>query len=193
MSRIFNTIERYDIAIITAFRGKSEYCVLYPYNDENRIYTKSEKLDRNKILYSTLLKLKYGITKIDGSYIENFGNSDWRECKENSFFVVNLNNDSNFIKNIIKLGEYFCQDSVLLKPKNQKAYLYGTNYSDYPGYNKKFELGNFIGGIEAEFLSKIRNRPFIFREMFDSFEYLNNSGKYLVDKSSKPIIEFLKQ
>jgi hypothetical protein len=191
LSRIRSHVEKYDISMMTAFRGISEKCVIYPFKDEGKEYSKADNLQRNKTLYASLLKLHYGVTKIDGSYIENFGTPEARESKENSFFIVNINNDQKFIDNIIKLGKYYCQDSVLIKPTNQEAYLYGTNNSEFPGLNNKEVIGNFFGGIENQFLSRIRNRPFVFKEIFDSFENYNNSGKYLIDKNSELVLEYL--
>lgn len=91
--------------------------------------TPQENKVRNSQLKARLLTLGYGVTSIDGSYIEGFGQKGI-EVSEQSFLVVNLRDDSNFIDNIIELSEYFNQDSVLLKPKGNMAFLFGTNNAE---------------------------------------------------------------
>jgi hypothetical protein len=153
LSRIWQHISNHDCAIITAFRGS---------------YPKNQNLERNKKLKGSLLEVGCGVTATDGSFIEGYGSPKEREVKENSFFVVNLKSDPNFIGRIIKLGKYFEQDSVLIKEKgNENAYLYGTNDSDFPGLDQKLPVGTFKGGEKSQFMTKIRNRPFIFSEVTD--------------------------
>ena len=201
LSRIFEHIEDYDIAIISGCRENNLNCldkspkvpqssqiynpkvpqssqIYNPSSSENeeetKVYSKLENNRRSYILKGQLLELKYGVTAIDGNYIENFGTSDEKEVKEDSCFVVNINHDENFLKNIIKFGEDFCQDSVLLKPKGQDGYLYGTNHAPFPGFGEKKMQGTFKGGKTAEFLSKINGRPFV----FEHFDLKNVMGKW---------------
>lgn len=161
------------------------------YDDENiapiNVY---DNKGRNKKLYATLLSLRYGITKIKGSYIENYLSANAIEVKDDSYFVVNLKDDHRFIENIIELGKLFCQDSIVIIGKGgQNNYLYGTNHHEYPGLDTKVNLGFFKGGIEGEFMSKIKNRPFV----LESFKDLQNNTKYLVERDAKEIIKFLKK
>ena len=193
LSKIWSHINNYDIALITAWRDKLIDCAHYESQDEQGSkVTKSQKKMRNRELKASLLNLKYGVTSVDGSYIENFGaKAKEKEVKEDSFFVVNLKNDPAFFKNIKRLGEFYCQDSVLLKPKGKKAYLLGTNYSDFPGYGNKENVGNFKGGIESMFMSKVKGRPFIFEEVIRDFYSYNWGGKRSIHNISKKIISFL--
>jgi len=199
LSRIYNHIEKYDIAMLTAFRGKEENCINstsnlqekeIPYDlktksIEPKVYSKSENIQRNKELKAALLKLNYGVTAIDGSYIENYGSPDSREVAENSFLVVNIKNDANFFNNIIKLGKTYCQDSVFLKPIGKPGYLYGTNNAEFPGLDQKIEIGQFKGGKEAEFFSRIKNRAFTF-ESYDSF---SRNAKWAISKLAENVIK----
>lgn len=163
LSRIWQHIQNYDCAMITAFRNKDVDCIRYrPDNSDQEIPYK-EKLRRNRELHAILLGMGSGVTKVSGAFIEGFGTNNEKAVTENSFFVVNLKNDPNFFKKIVELGERYCQDSVLLKPKNsEKAYLYGTNNSDFPGLGEKYEVGIFKGGERSEFMTNIKGRPFIF-------------------------------
>lgn len=195
LSRIYKHILEHDCACITAFRGHKVNC-LKSIDDkpEGGQYTRQEKLQRNHKLYSMLMGFNYGVTRIDGTFIENFGNKDLeKEVKENTFFIVNLKNDPKFIENVINLGKHFCQDSVLIKEKNsEQAYLYGTNNMlDESGksmLNTKTPVGLFHGGIKSLFMSKIRNRPFAFFEDGTFYNLLTRG--YIFEKSKN---EFLRQ
>ena len=55
-----------------------------------------ENFERNRQLKAVLLNKGYGVTDVDGTYVEDFGTEAAKEVKEHSFFVVNLKNDSNF-------------------------------------------------------------------------------------------------
>lgn len=189
LSRIQQQVQQYEVATITAFRGKNDNCAVKN-NDvpEGAEYTKSQNMSRNKQLKAKLLSFGYGVTAIDGSYIENF-NSDSedarREVKEDSFFVVNLKDDPNFKSNIIELGKVFCQDSVLIKDEDG-YYLYGTNNAEWPSLGSKEKVGSrFVAGIEREFMSKIRNRPFSFEsktpELADLIENINSNKFYNIN------------
>lgn len=183
INRIMNFINAFDIACITAFRGKFQYATKHTFDDRpkelqdedesNGItepidktpyqYTMQEKKKRNSRLKATLLKMGYGVTSIKGNYIENYHTEDEFETGEDSFFVVNLNNDANFYQNIFELSEYYNQDCFLYKPKNdENAYNIGTNMSEYPGYNQKDNVGKFHINIDNEFLSRIGNKSFAF-------------------------------
>ena len=62
---------------------------------------------------------------------------------EDSWFVVNSKDDSNFISTIVKLGGMYCQDSIAILEKGGKnSYLIGTNNSEFPGYGEKITFGN---------------------------------------------------
>ena len=133
----------------------------------------------------------YGVTRVDGSYIENFDDMDNRkEVSEESFFVVNLKDDSNFNNNIVKLGQKFCQDSVLLIPQGgDGAFLLGTNES-WPGLGEKEPVGAFEGGKEAEFMSRVKGRPFVFKEVHkqETWDQLGVNARYTVSKIAKRVL-----
>ena len=155
LSRIYKHIMEHDCACITAFRGQKINC-LKSIDDkpEASTYTYKENVARNAKLYAILMGFNYGITRIDGTFIEGFGTAGLeKEVDEDTFFVVNLRDATDFIQNIINLGKHFCQDSVLIKEKGTEgAYLYGTNNHVFPGLNKTVNLSTFRGGIKSEFM-----------------------------------------
>ena len=189
LSKIRQDMSDYDTAFITAFRGDindKSMCVYVPDSEEELSERskqgKKAKTNRrnNKELLAYLLSQGYGVKNVQGSYIENFGSLDPeklpREVKENSFFVTNLNDDPEFLEQIINLGKRFCQDSVILVPKGEEGYLYGTN-TTYPGLDKKEKVGKFAGGETGEFMSRIKSRPFVMKEDEDTKTYEGLPGK----------------
>lgn len=165
ISRIEKWVNSKDIAGISAFRFElknvTSNTLLDKEVDKKELsrYTKKENLQRNIKLKSALLKLKYGITRIAGSFIEG-GDS---EVQEESFIVVNLNDDPDFKNNIFKLSEYYNQDSFLYKPKDSDvAFLIGTNYDDYVGYKNEKLTGKFYKKVSAQFMSRLGPQGFAF-------------------------------
>jgi hypothetical protein len=186
LSRVWSLSEKFDVAIISASRGKKDHCLKsMDDKEEGEEYSKDENYQRTKELQSILLHKNYGVQKIKGSYIENFQQHTAREVQEASFFVVNRMDDPNFLNNIIRYGKYFCQDSVLLKPSGEEAYLYGTNNTDFPGLDQTSHLGKFKGGDTSEFMSRVgkTKRPFTFGEDF------NTLSRGLISKTARPILE----
>lgn len=140
-------------------------------------------------LKATLLSLGYGVTAVDGSYIEDFNTPQAVEVQENSFFVVNMKKDTNFQANIIKLGRKFCQDSVLMIPQGGKgAYLYGTNRSEFPGLDDRIDVGDLKMGSEAQFMTRASKRPFSFAESLEEYSKLSRMEKMAVTAIAKNIL-----
>ena len=177
LNKIRQDMSDYDTAFITAFRGDyddTSMCVYVPpteqeLNERDKMGKRGVRNKRNnRELSAFLLSQGYGVKNIQGSYIENFGSVDPekvpREVKEASFFVTNLNNDPEFAEQIINLGKRFCQDSVIIVPKGEEGYLYGTNKGKYPGLDNKETVGKFMGGETGEFMSRINSRPFVMKE-----------------------------
>lgn len=155
LSRIMNSTQQYACGGITAYRGE---------------YTKKQNQQRNKSLLSKLLALGYSVTGIQGSYIENYQSADANEVVEHSYWVVNRKvqgDDNGQLENDLKrLGAEFDQDSILSKPHGGKAHLVGTSSREnsFPTKDQKFEVGTPKFGKDAEFMSKVGNRPFTFSE-----------------------------
>lgn len=155
LSRIEHFIRNHSCGIITAFRGEYSY---------------KENKERNKALLQRLLGRGYGVTSIQGSYIES-----GKHVNESSFFVANYkvegDDDGQLENDLFKLGNYYDQESIL-SIRNGKAYLVGTKKEAEEGeelwikFGEKIEVGTGKYGSEElkarEFLSKIKGRPFVF-------------------------------
>jgi len=194
LARLTGWIKAHDAAMITAFRGEQRHCTHDCYTDNwprGKEFSLEENSQRNYELQSILNKAGFGVTDVDGSYIEGYGSDSPKEVRENSFFVVNLTDTPKFSKIIQVLGERYCQDSVLIMPKGKEAYLLGTNHSPYPGYGKKATKPYFKPGKEAEFMSRIRGRPFHFIESLQIFANIGNAGKAHASRIATPVMEEL--
>ena len=192
LSRTRQHVEEHDCAIITAFRNDpADMSKCQPGSvkgDEGK--TKQTNKKRNRDLKALLLGLDYGVTKVDGSYVENFEQPDAVEVKENSLFVVNLYDEPNFVSAIARLAEKFCQDSVLIIPQGGKAaYLMGTNNSEWPGHAEKEVVGDLKMGGEEEFMTRVGGRPYTFTESLETFKGLTRLEKMTVKSICKRLMK----
>ena len=172
LSRLYGHMQDHESAALSAFRNQ---------------FTKKENLERNRKLKAELLGRGYGVTRILGSYIENFETPKAIEVAEESFFVSNRKDDPDFALQIAQLGEDFNQDSVLIVDKGaQDAYLLGTSpEGEFPQYGKKESVGALKMGDEAEFMSRIGGRPYTFNpkeinEELEVFENLSRNAKMAI-------------
>jgi len=192
LSRVYKHMIEHESAIITAFRDDPddlERCVGETDGGELAVDPHRENKLRNKNLKATLLSLGYGVTRVDGSYIEDFNTPQAVEVAEESFFVVNLTDSSKFFKDIVLLGEQFCQDSVLLIPKGGSvAHLTGTNHSEFPGYGEQLSMGNRQLGEEGEFMTRVRNRPFLYKEGLETYKGLSRNERMAVKKLAEKVL-----
>ena len=169
LSRIYNQAKEHDSGTISAFRSKRD-C------NTGEVYTKKENLARSKTLKRDLLALGYGVTKIAGTYIENYGTKNAIEVKEESYIVIDLKDQNNLLADLKKLGLKYEQDSVTFQKLNDTYQLVGTNKcpDGYPGYGKKVKLGKPIYGKDGEFHSKVNGRPFVFESIISPLEKLTD-------------------
>jgi hypothetical protein len=130
-------------------------------------FNNKENQQRNRSLLAKLTDKRYGVTSVEGSYIENMGTDKQIEVGEHVYFVVDANDDGNLEKNLRELGEYFDQDSILFIPKGKtEGILIGTTKReiDSPKYGERKSLPNAIWGKNGQFMTKIKGRPFYFKE-----------------------------
>jgi len=188
LSRVYQHIVAHDAAVISASRNDifdREKCTEKAMTSEEG----DSNMLRTRDLKATLLSLGYGVTKMRGSYIEDFDTPSAVEVAEDSLFVVNLSDRSNFFTSLLELGEKFCQDSVLLIPRGgQDAFLHGTNHSEFPGYDNKVVVGNLKLGEDAEFMTRTQGRPFTFTESLETYKTLSRNERMAVKSIAKKIL-----
>lgn len=167
LSRLYRQTRSHDFGVITAFRYAPE-C------GKGKPYSLRENRQRNASLLSKLRSLSFGVTAIRGSYIENFGSSDEREVQEDSYFVVDVLDRGDLRDRLVSLGEEFEQDSVLFGLAGGDGVLIGTNRcpGGYPGYGVVVSQGGVVFGRSGQFMSRVKNRPFVFSEFVESFGVL---------------------
>ena len=163
LSRIHKQTQLHDSGTISAFRS-ARNC------NKGEAFTKSENKKNSNILKSKLLKAGYGVTKIDGTYIENYGKSNAIEVREESYIVVDLKDSGLLKKDLIKFGLEFEQDSITFQAKDGDYYLISSNKcgDGYPGngiVGKEVKLGKPFFGKDGEFHSKVNGRPFVFESI----------------------------
>ena len=188
LSRVYQHIADHDTAIISAWRNDifdTEKCTDRALGaesgDTNRL--------RSRDLKATLLALGYGVTKMRGTYVEDFDSPEAVEVGEDSLFVVNLADQERFFTDLTELGEKFCQDSVLLIPRGgQDALLQGTNNSEFPGYGQVVPVGSLKLGDESEFMTRTQGRPFTFTESLDTYKSLSRNERMAVKSIAKKIL-----
>lgn len=178
LSRILSKMDKYDCGIITAFRTK---------------FTYKENLERNKNLLASIYYYGFDATSVYGSYIENYKPKNklntvrnknkinpnkkgpWNKSKdkeekehsEESFFVVDKYNTGRLKYFLKSAGTIFMQDSIIFIPKKTRtAELIGTSpFEDvWPGRDEVIKFSKLELGKESEFMTKVKNRPFVFSE-----------------------------
>ena len=162
LTRILKWNKEHDCAMLTAFRQYDKDGNPISINDNNR---------RNLLLGKALRYRGYGITSVLGTYEEQM--SGMRPMKENSWFVVNLNDDDRFVDDITNFGIANGQDSVLIIPKNgffdvKTTYLYGTNDNcmsneDFIRFKEKKFATEIKFNDNNDMLTKIKNKAFYFK------------------------------
>lgn len=191
LSRLHQHMSEHDCAVVTAYRNDAGDMTQCTQNSDVPEEGESNKT-RNRDLKATLLGMKIGVTRVDGSYVEDFETPEAIEVKEDSLFCVNLKDDPNFFQTIQRLGEKYCQDSVLCIPKGGKgAYLMGTNNAEVPGLGLKIPVGDAKFAAEAEFMSRVNNRPFTFAEAveLETYKSLSRNQRMAVMAITKKFLE----
>ena len=193
LKRVLKHINEHDSVIITAFRHRMIDCNEEYSESTGDVVSKRENYEKNRKLKAILLKLGYQVTHVIGSYIEGYNTDLAKEVKEDSFFTLNAKDDPDFIKNMVKLGEIFCQDSIIIIPKGgEGTYLYGTNNSSFPGYHQKAEKGKLIPDKENEFMTRVRKKPFYFADKKNEtrqYEDYSRNGKLVISQLASKILK----
>jgi len=180
LSRLWKHNEEHDCGAMTAFRVATECGKGTP-------YTKKDNKARNLSLLSKLKSKGYSITSLKGKYPEGGVTK-----KEQSFFVVDINDDGNLEKDLEYFGKVFEQDSILFIPKGAiqnktKAMLIKTNNCPNNWMTTKtvpFEKGK-LGYSSPIYTSYVNGRPFLFEEIGIEIIYGSGFNAMLLEKYSK--------
>jgi hypothetical protein len=181
LSRVWKQTKEHDSGTISAFRSARD-C------NNGELFTKSENKKNSNILKAKLLKEGYGVTKVQGTYIENFKSDNEVEVQEESYLVVDIKDKGNLKQDLIKFGQEFEQDSITFQEKDGDYYLISSNECEqgYPGFGKigiELKLGKALYGKKGEFHSKVNGRPFV-------FENISSNQETLITKANNEIRSF---
>lgn len=153
LSRIHSKMEMNHVGAISGFRGERTY---------------AENMAVHRALRAKLVGMGYDVTEVVGSYVENYDTPDANEVKEQSLFVTCRSGQDcdNLESDLIQLGQQYKQDSILFKPAGQDAYLVGTSETaEWPPFGEKVSVGKPAMGKLSQFMSRVKNRPFVFESV----------------------------
>ena len=193
-----------DCAFISASRSelkdirdyKSTY--LGPNKDwkEGKRFTHEENHQKNRLMVTELLILGYGVTKIKD--VNREGMTD--ETSRESYLVVNRCNDENFLNQLLRIAEYYNQDSICYKEKGKmEGSLIGTNNCGWPEYHQKGEDCELKIGTSSNDISRLGNRAFSFvedakkeireKKMMEALDFWRNltEGRMLIKETIHPL------
>ena len=159
LSRVMQHTRERNIGMITAFRSEN---------------TKQENIKLNKQLEADIRKIGYGVIRVKGRYIENYGSDSATPVDENSYLVVGDKGDDKgkLLQHLHMLGKKYKQDSVLHKSHaDEKATLHGTREGGWPGLGKTHETGTWHPDRAGEFHTLMRGGKKKFA--FESFQYMS--------------------
>lgn len=175
INRMLHWLKNCECAFITAFRKEfkdirnKDATYFGPNGDweEGKKFTHEENRQKNKLMVAELLQLGYGVTKIKGVYPEAPETQDApitdNEDTEESYLVVNRNNDDNFLSNLQRIAEYYNQDSIYYKKAgSEEGHLIGTNACGWPEYHEKGEGSKLHIGTGSNYMSRLGNKAFSF-------------------------------
>lgn len=169
INRMLQWLKDCDCAFITAFRNElkdvRDMDATYLGPDKankwkiGKTFTHEENRQKNKLMVAELLQLGYGVTKVKGVYPE--GMTD--ESSEESYLVVNRNNDENFLDNLLRISEYYNQDSIYYKERGKtEGNLIGTNGNGWPAYHEKGDDSSLNLNTASNYMSRMGNHAFSF-------------------------------
>lgn len=209
IKRMLRCLRDCDCAFISAFRSElkdirdEKRTYLEPNKDwkEGKRFTPEENHYKNKLMVAELLLLGYGVTKIKCVNLE--GMTD--EASDERYLVVNRRGDENFLNQLLRIAEYYNQDSVYYKEKGKmEGVLIGTNNCGWPGYHQKGEGRELKTGSSSNDMSRLGNRAFSFVEndaeeeireknLMEALDFWRNmtEGKMLIKEDIHPLIRLV--
>lgn len=187
LKKIESYLMKHDCAVISCFKDELDEFISIDIPEEVKCII--ENIGAKKSLLSALLYFNYGVAIVQDSLIENYLKNSFFQVLEDSFFVVNINNTSDFTETIKELGKMFSQNNILMMEKGGgNNYLIGISQSVNPEYQNITELGKFKLNINTDIISLEKKRSF-FIETFKSSQI---NSKRLITKWGQPIVNMIR-
>ena len=122
------------------------------------------------------------------------------ETSRESYLVVNRCNDENFLNQLLRIADYYNQDSIYYKEKGKmEGSLIGTNNCGWPEYHQKGEDRELKTSTSSNYMSRLGNRAFSFiedakeelreKKMMEALDFWRNmtAGKMLIKEELHPL------
>lgn len=187
LKKIESYLMKHDCAVVSSFKDERDEFISIDIPEEVKCII--ENIGRNKSLSAALLYFNYGVAIVQKSLIENYLKNNFFQVLEDSFFVVNINNTSDFKETITELGKIFCQENILIMEKGGgNNYLVGTSNSINPDSQNITTLGKFTLNINPDIIRLDKKREF-FIETFKSSQI---NSKRIITEWGRPIVNMIR-
>ena len=149
LSMIRQLLQDRDLAFVSAYRPE---------------FSKRQNEERSEELKNTIRNLGMGYIQLEGRWEDpRTHDIDSEESLLVSYCMIAVGVDTNdFEKCIIRLGQIYDQDAVIVKKGGQEGVIYRRDGSTEP-------LGDWHPNKISMVYSKIKGRPFIFEKQTDFF------------------------
>jgi hypothetical protein len=201
LSRLQAHIKDHDCVCISAYKNapdKEPTESDEEYQKKLSNYTRASNNRDTRMLLTELKTHHYFIISIKGFYKYD---SASKSEKENSFAVINANNDSDFEKTMLDIAKDYKQESILYIHSGtcESEYIY-TGYKGNHHYGDTEPMGIVHFGTElldksdkdnpdgSRILSRVNGRPFASFDMSKTRQSETDSGVY-IDEGYAPVID----
>ena len=149
------------------------------------------------MMVTELLILGYGVAKIKCVYPDVMTD----ETSVERYLVVNRCHDEKFLNNLLRIAEYYNQDSIYYKEKGKTdGNFIGTNNCGWPEYHQKGEDDESRTDSSSNSMSRLGNQAFSFvgndaeeeireKKMMSALDFWRNiiEGKMLIKEELHPL------
>jgi hypothetical protein len=150
LSRVSAMMSAHDAAIMSAWRVATD-C------GKGEKISRSANESRNRELLAILKSRGYGMTTVRGTWAPKSG----IVSKEDSYIIIDIKDSGKLPTDAFNMGIKYDQDSVIIKPKGEQAYLKTTNSCDGT-IGSTFNIGEPMYGFNGEFRTGVNGKNFVF-------------------------------
>lgn len=196
LSRLFDTWNKYDLGMISAYRHKVNGLDKDLSIPSNHYWQKSNRT-KSSDLGKDIEKAGYWYTQTMGGYPEENPNGSLENVKERSYFVVNKNMDDDkaretFENFMFDMCKKYGQDSIYMNTKNYPSGLYDKDRKLVNfGYGDMANMNKFDSDPDQPYYSRINGSKFSFQkestEKKSVFRQL--VGKVLIENGYEDLLQ----
>ena len=160
LARIQQYVTGRPIGIITAFREEDE--------DTGEEISLEQNRYSNRDLLSDLQSTGFrGGIKLQGAYVETFGEPDAKPKREDVFLVQGKPGEGDRLKRaLFRLGQDYKQNGVLFKDNaSDTVLLIGTKNGVFPGHGVEHSVGQWEPQKVGMFYSRMKGKTFVFESI----------------------------